>query len=413
MCTMYIWVLICYYMELEEIIQSGNEERAQLMETKKKKKQSWKQWIAVGFCGLIGACCGILMVKYIDLGGENGKSLGEQLFSLAIPFVVMYVAMFAHLVIHEAGHLVFGLATGYRFCSFRIGSFMWMKKNGKICLKRLSLAGTGGQCLMAPPEYKDGKIPVGLYNMGGSLFNVFAAILCLLLYLSGKGENLFSVSMFLGAIVGIVLALMNGLPLRMGVVDNDGYNALSLGKNEKALRSFWIQMKMGEEFANGARLKDLPQEWFVCPNQEERKNSMVAALAVFSCNRLMDEHRFEEAYGLMKELLNEENGIVGLHRNLLLCDCIYCEAIGEKDLLTIEKWNSQELQNFMKSMKTYPSILRTQYVYALLVKKDMAEAAKFMEKFDQCAKSYPYASEIQGEQELMEIARQAAAPQQV
>ena len=67
----------------------------------------------------------------------------------------------------------------------------------------------------------------------------------------------------------------------------------------------------------------------------------------------------------------------------------------------------------MKSMKTYPSVLRTQYVYALLARKDLAEAAKIKEKFEQCAKTYPYTSEIQSERELIEIAEQEAAARQV
>lgn len=383
------------------------------METNKKKKSNWKQWIAIGFFMLMGACCGILMAKYVELGEENGKSLAEQLISLAVLFIGMYVAIFVHIVIHEAGHLVFGLATGYKFCSFRIGSFMWMKENGRIRLKRLSLTGTGGQCLMAPPEYKDGKFPVVLYNLGGSLFNVFAAVLFLLLFLPGKGQNLFSVLMLLAAVIGIVLALMNGIPLRMGVVDNDGYNALSLGENPKALHSFWIQLKSNEQMAKGVRLKDLPGEWFQYPDKADRQNSMSAVMAVFSCNRFMDEHRFEEAYAQMKELLEEKNAVVGLHRNLLICDCIYCEAIGENDFSKIENMYTKEQKNFMKSMKTYPSVIRTQYVYALLVQKNPEEAAKIKEKFEQCEKTYPYISEILSEREFMEIARQVALQRQV
>lgn len=378
------------------------------METKKKKKSSWQQYIGMVFFMVIGAVCGVLMVQYVEKTEAAAKGIGEVIMSLVVLFLIMYIAIFLNIVIHEAGHLVFGLATGYKFCSFRIGSLMWMKENEKIRLKRLSLAGTGGQCLMSPPKYGDGKFPVVLYNLGGSLFNVFAGIICLVLYLPGKGENLFSAAMFLFAVVGFVLALMNGIPLRMGMVDNDGYNALSLGKNPEALRSFWIQMKMSEQFAKGIRIKDLPMEWFVYPSKEGRQNNLVAALAVFACNRLMDEQRFEQAYKQMTELLEEDNAVTGLHRSLLICDCIYCEAVGENRREIIDKMLDKQLKSFMNSMKNYPSVLRTQYVYALLVEQDKAEADKVKEKFLQCAKTYPYASEIDSEQELMDIADELA-----
>ncbi len=72
---------------------------------------------------------------------------------------IMYLAIFLQIILHEAGHLLFGLLTGYRFSSFRIGSFMWILQDGKIRFKRFSLAGTGGQCLLLPPPMVDGKMP--------------------------------------------------------------------------------------------------------------------------------------------------------------------------------------------------------------------------------------------------------------
>ncbi|MGN0027478.1 MAG: hypothetical protein ACI33I_10830 [Clostridium sp.] len=37
---------------------------------------------------------------------------------------------------------------------------MFIKENDKLKLKKLSLAGTGGQCLMSPPEFIDGNLYV-------------------------------------------------------------------------------------------------------------------------------------------------------------------------------------------------------------------------------------------------------------
>ncbi len=132
----------------------------------KKKKIAWQQYIGVVFFMLIGAVCGLLMVKYVDETAQAGKTIAEEFLSLCGMFIIMYVAIFAQMIIHEAGHLVFGLLSGYQFSSFRIMSFMWVKENGQMKLRRLSVAGTGGQCLMAPPEPVDGNIPVVLYNLG-------------------------------------------------------------------------------------------------------------------------------------------------------------------------------------------------------------------------------------------------------
>jgi len=58
----------------------------------------------------------------------------------------------------------------------------------------------------------------------------------------------------------------------------------------------------------------------------------------------------------------------------------------------------------MKKMKTFPSIQRTEYAYALLAEKDLAKAEKIKKQFEASAKNYPYPQDIQSERELMEIA---------
>ena len=139
------------------------------------------------------------------------------------------------------GEFMIKCMTGYKFSSFRIGSFMWLKKL-RFC--RLSITGTGGHCLMVPPELKDGKMPFVLYNLGGSIINLLTAGLSALLYGLYRDILYLPVLFLILLIFGIFFAALNGIPMRMGNVDNDGYNALSLGENPAALRAFWIQMKM-------------------------------------------------------------------------------------------------------------------------------------------------------------------------
>ena len=372
---------------------------------KKKKKITWQQYIGMAFYMLIGAACGFLMVMYVDQSTGAGKPLHEGLLALAGLFLGMYAAMFIQLVIHEAGHLVFGLLSGYRFSSFRIFSFMWIKEKGKIKLRRLSIAGTGGQCLMAPPDMVDGKIPVILYNLGGSLMNIIAAMVALVVYFVFRNIPLLAMAALLFAMTGFVFAIMNGVPMRMGVVDNDGYNAFALTRNRDALRSFWVQMKINEQIGKGVRLKDMPEEWFVVPSDEAMKNSMVAAMGVFACNRLMDAEKFEEADDLMAHMLALDSGMIGVHRNLMVGDRMYVELITENRKDVLDGMLGKEQKKFMQQMKAFPSVLRTEYVYALLQEKDGEKAQKIKAEFEKQAKRYPYQNDVQSERELMEAAR--------
>lgn len=373
-------------------------------EKREKKKLNWKQWIPVLFFVMIGAGCGIMIARFIDLSAESGRTLGQQLMIMGGLILAMYLCSLVHVVVHEAGHLVFGLLTGYEFTSFRIGSFMWIKEDGRLKRKSFSLAGTGGQCLMSPPDLVNGKMPVFLYNMGGSIANLIVSLLCGILYaLIGKVSLVSTILMIL-VLVGIGSAVVNGIPMKLGVINNDGCNAVALKRNPEAASAFWFQMKVNGEISKGKRLKEMPDEWFVVPSDEEMKDSLIAVKGVFCCNRLMDEQNFQEADRLMEHLLSLESGIVGVHRNLMICDRIYCELIGENRDEIIDSMWTKDLKKFMKSMKNFPSVIRTQYAYQLLAKDNRKKAEKIKTQFEKTAEKYPYPSDMQSERELIEYA---------
>ncbi len=99
--------------------------------------------------------------------GITGGAIGVLSAIIAVPLLVL---------IHEGGHLVCGLISGYRFVSFRIFNMTLIKDNGRLRIKRYAIAGTGGQCLLTPPDKPDDKVPVILYNSGGVLANLLALI---------------------------------------------------------------------------------------------------------------------------------------------------------------------------------------------------------------------------------------------
>ncbi|MBE6926712.1 MAG: M50 family metallopeptidase [Ruminococcaceae bacterium] len=373
-----------------------------------KKKGQWQQWLVMGIFVLIGAVCGILMIEFTEqTAAEETSSLERMVTSLTL-LLGLYVSFFLHTCLHEAGHLVFGLRTGYRFSSFRIGSMMWLKENGKLVCRRFHLAGTGGQCLMAPPDMQDGKFPVVLYNLGGCIMNLLVSAVFFAIYLFVPNTTVLSVFCLMMVLIGVVSALINGIPLRMGPIDNDGYNAFALQKDPDAMAAFWVQLKVNEQITNGIRTKDMPEAWFTVPSDEKMKNSMVATQGVFAANRFMDQHKFEEADRLMAHLLTHGSGIVGVHRSLMICDRMYLELIGDNRREVLDEMRTKEQLDFMKAMKHFPTVVRTEYVYALLGLKDAAKAHAYRALFERIRKTYPYAGDMALEQELVEIAEKVA-----
>ena len=111
---------------------------------------------------------------------------------------------------------------------------------------------------------------------------------------------------------------------------------------------------------------------------------------------------FEKANEMMKHILEIDSGIIDIHKFLLECDRIYCELL-ENHLEEAEILYTDELKKFMKRMRTFPSVIRTNYAYELVVHKNQENVEKWKLEFEKCAKKYPYTGDIESERELMDI----------
>lgn len=368
------------------------------------KQGKTEKWAGILFSVAVGAAAGFLIGHFLGKIWERDVSIGNKLIFTGFALLGIAAAYYIQIVIHEAGHLIAGLLGGYQFSSFRIASFMFITQEGKLQLKRLTIAGTGGQCIMLPPKRGETKGACLFYNMGGPLLNLLTAPLFAAGYfLSGK-EGIVGSFCFILATAGIGLGLLNGLPLRFGGTGNDGRNALEMSRDPNALRAFQDQMRIYEGVSKGIRLKEMPEHYFYLPKPEEITGSMVAAMAVFYENRLMEEHRFSETTELIDRLTEKPEAFSGIHYHMLICDRIYCELIGNGRKDKVEELYTKEYVKFTAQMKRFPSVLRTEYAKALLLEGDAEKAEEIRADFEKAAAVYPHPSEMEGERELIEIA---------
>ena len=153
----------------------------------------------------------------------------------------------------------------------------------------------------------------------------------------------------------------------------------------------------------------MPEEWFQLPSEDDTGNALLAALAVFAENRLMDEQRFEEAAQLIDRLAVSPGAIPGIYLALLTVDRIYCELMGEQSREVLDKLQNNKLyQKIAKQMKSFPSILRTTYAVALLDTRDEVKTKDIYQQFKKAAAAYPAPADIASERELIALAQQKA-----
>ncbi len=374
-------------------------------ETKAKKKGNFAQAFPMILYVLVGIICGFLFSEYLFREENEAQNTAWQLLQYVVLLGLIYVTIMGSIVVHELGHLVFGLLTGYRFVSFRVGALTLLRDaQGHYRMARIRVAGTGGQCLLSPPDLVDGKMPVVWYNLGGCVFNAICGVLFLVLFfVIGGPMGILRIFFMMVGLFNVAILLTNGIPLNTGLIANDGANARS-ARDPRAVRALWLQLKINEQMNYGVRLREMPEEWFEGIGDEEMKNPLTAAIGVIACNRLIDQGRLAEADAKMAHLLEIDSAMIGLHRQMLICERMFCEMIGENRPAVIDEMRTPELLKFMKMMRTSPTILRVEYAYAILTDFDQKRASELLAQFERFAAKYPYPQDIEGERELLALA---------
>ena len=321
-------------------------------------------------------------------------------FSASIfALLCLVVSILIHVPLHEIGHLVFGLISGYRFLSFRIGSFMLMRGERGLRFKRFSLFGTAGQCLMAPRIANTEKMPTFIYNVGGGLMNLIVSVLMLGIgFILNDYKHLFVFSLCFAA-SGLNTALTNLIPMRIGGIANDGYNTLTLMKNPAERKALSVQLAANEATAHGKRLSELPDEWFY-EIADGRKGIHTSAHAYLCAQRLLDFARLDEAKKMMTVLLNSGSDLLPIYEGLMRNDLAFLEAHFTKDLQKAQSILTPWTRKLMKAMHKYPTVIRSEYALSML-RGDARSAEKLLSKFEKVAKSYPNPAEIETERALL------------
>ncbi len=372
------------------------------MEKKNKKKKLGKViGIIIYFTVCIGLGILIGVLTSLKTGPEGGKE--EPSIFLFTIFISVIISFYLHIIIHEGGHYIFGRLTGYKFTSFRIGSITFIKEDDKIKIKKFSIAGTGGQCLMEPPEYKEEKFPFILYNLGGGLLNIVVSIISLILYTFAKSVY-FSGFLICLIGIGVILAIINIVPLRVGGVANDGYNIILLKRDKNSRYAFYRQLKVNALLAKGTRIKDMPEEWFNLPEDADLNNPIMAAVACMKGSYYQDKKDFERAKEEFNYALENCNNLLGIYKNEIHCELLFYEILGDKNLDKINELFTKELKKYIKVSKHSISKKRLLYAYELLINKDENAAKKYLSEFEKLAKTYPYKGEVEGERELIQWA---------
>ena len=338
----------------------------------------------------------IMLGAFMYIGARSASvSLGwtDSFCGLFIPLLSAALVYAIHLVLHETGHLVAGLMTGYKFVSFRIGSIIIIKnKEGKIEFKRMTVLGTEGQCLMCPPDVPTEECPYKLYHLMGGLTNLVIGLISVILSII-LPKGMLNFCLFeTSAVLGFMLGITNLMPTKINGTQNDGYNLVDLGRNQFAKKALNLVLSLNALITTADSYDDLPEELVnelmaIDFTKEDLSNASIANAFNYQAAILYVKGDYENAYKTQK-YISENNDILGIFRNEAKCECLFYEIITDAGAEVIDTRYDKNLQKYVKATAIYPSRQRLIYSYYRLYRKDEKKAEECMNKLEKMIDTY-------------------------
>lgn len=340
-------------------------------------------------------------------GGESVDKI-KMLYAALIAFAALLIAAFVNIVLHEAGHLVGGLLTGYKFLSFRIFNITLLQDTDGWHWKKFSINGTLGQCLMCPPHTAD--MPYLWYNVGGVAVNLIIGIISAsLLFFLELSPIPFSIcTMLLGTSLWFIM--MNGIPMTPGGVPNDGKNILILWRHPEQRKYFHDMLAVAAEQSRGKRTVEMPDEWFESKPVSQGSTVMEISARNLHYVRLVDEMRFAEARVIAEELMALGKSLPLLFQMEVAGDLLLLELVtlNRMDVVS-ELWNrnfgvgSMTLQKYIMTYRKYlPMKCAILYAYELISHQSPGEALPYYDEVKNKIHSYTQPGEARSALAIIE-----------
>ncbi|MGX7262960.1 hypothetical protein [Enterococcus crotali] len=313
---------------------------------KKKGKKVGLSLISLGLGGAGGYFGGYL------IGKNNLHFSGLDIVILFFALVLSYIL---HIIIHEAGHGIFGKMTGYQMVSYRIFSFMWVwQTDGKIVFRRFKVPGTLGQCLMAPPAYVQGKFPFRLYLLGGVLANV---ITCGIIWVLLGFHSLIGTAFI---IVGLFTAVTNAVPMGF----NDGMSLKVAASSEEQQYLLYMQFEVNYQLNQGISYLELPKSFFDLISGKQKQTYFNDSQEFLKVARFLEEQNWNQLNEQLESLWSRLDELISLYQIELKKELIFALSITKpEDPRLAQLWSDKKVRMSLKQSLMGNKRIEAAYYY--------------------------------------------------
>lgn len=312
---------------------------------------------------------------YVQLSLKYGTDMNAVISVLCILSSIL-----AAYLLRRAGHLIFGLISGYRLdeCSV-FGLGLHLGKDGKLRfgfrrpVKRLC-------AFLTPPAY-DGSSPYRLYLAGGALANAIVGIGLLVasLLLRSVAEMLY---VGLSGVMLLAYALMLLLHPANGVLVQTRRLAGNVHLRRATEHNLIVQVNIRQ----GGSLLDQPEDFFLPYPEELWGDTYVFAAQHNIASRMQSTGRYEEAYDILLRLmaLMDDPSFRMPHKDIqrlyITCSCAIAEMMSGAPPKYSERINEPNIELFLGSGGWGTQLMLAQYIRELLVTRNTAAAQTLLNR---------------------------------
>lgn len=360
---------------------------------------------------VIGMACGLLLaaIMIVCLTDTSfaefliklkSVEFSEILVAATVGVLAFMVSRTVVIVIHELGHLVSGLLSGYKFVSLRVFNLTFIRIDGETRVKKFTIPGTGGQCAMSPPNLPIEKIPTEWYNFGGVLFNLIALVAVIPLFFVTVSPIL-SECIAIFTLTDVAVIIINGFPMKLSGIGNDAYNMMLLRKDPSAKRRFIVSLRLNALMQEGVSLKDMPADWFAVPETIDYRDPLQASFSILATDRFLYELKYNEALEAREDLYRHKDEINRLYVNELESELVFLRLICG-DIEGAEALLDNELRiHLIRYRRMSSSKQRVLCAIALKLENDREKATAIYEEVLKHREDYLFRGEVNNDLDIM------------
>lgn len=332
-----------------------------------KKDSRFIQLILTSLFLLFFGTLGFFGAYYLAESANNitGVKVLYTIFIIVVSFPL-------HVILHEIGHLLGGLSSGYQFIMFRLFSTVWIKTKNRLSRRKQYVPGIMGQALMSPPS-DNNRVALLVYNAGGVLMNLMTALIFIVFSIVNSNETV-GYSLITSAVVAFLLIIMSLIPVQ----GTDGYNMIQIYKKEETQSELINILSLYRDMVHGATFEEL-QKYINLDKISSLQEPTAVNQYDVKASYLLETGDFEGAFDIYQMLYENKDRIFPGHQPDITLNYLFMLLLykpDHPDVLKIQK---------NKIYKKYQKIKQANYfrVYAtvsLYLEHDYAKTEKLLQQ---------------------------------